>query len=120
MTFIKVLKGKVHGATVTDANVEYEGSITIDAALMESAGFLNYESVHVWNMTRGSRLETYVIPAPAGSGTVCLNGAAALHNKKGDRVIIAAFAYITEEEYRAFKPKVNFVDAENRVVRGND
>jgi aspartate 1-decarboxylase len=116
MTLVKVLKGKIHGATVTDANVEYEGSITLDSVLMEAAGIAGYEAVCVWNMTQGTRLETYAIPGPPGSGTVCLNGAAAINNRKGDRVIVAAFAYVTPEEHRSLKPTITFVDADNRPV----
>lgn len=117
MKLFKVLKGKIHGAAVTDANVEYEGSITIDSSLMEASGIFTNESVHVWNMTRGTRLETYAIPAPPGSGTICPNGAAALHNKKGDKVIIAAFMLISEEEAASHEPRLIFVDADNKISR---
>jgi aspartate 1-decarboxylase len=114
MEFVKILKSKIHGATVTDANVEYEGSITIDGALMEMTGIFEYEAVQVWNKTRGTRLETYAISAPPGSGTICLNGAAALQNSKGDTVIISAFGFIREEDVKAHKPGILFVDGGNR------
>lgn len=120
MNFTKILKGKIHGATVTDANVEYEGSITIDSALMESAGIIKYESVHVWNLSRGTRLETYAIAAPPGSETICVNGAAAHHNGKGDKVIIAAFTFVSGEELKTHEPKLIFVDASNRLARKKD
>ncbi|MFH1438307.1 MAG: aspartate 1-decarboxylase [Pseudomonadota bacterium] len=120
MKFVKMLKGKIHGAVVTDANVEYEGSITVDSALMESAGILEHEAVHVWNMTGGSRLETYAIPAPPGSGTICLNGAAALHNHKGDKVIIAAFELIQEENVKSHGPRLVYTDSDNKPVAGKD
>jgi len=120
MKFVKVLKSKIHGATVTDANVEYEGSITIDSALMEMTGMFEFEAVQVWNKTRGTRLETYVIPAPPGSGIVCLNGAAALQNGKGDTVIIAAFQLIEEQDVRTHRPRVVFVDGGNRPQQGRN
>ena len=85
---IKLLKSKIHRAKVTDANLEYEGSITVDLALMEKAGLQNYEKVHVLDLTNGARIETYVIPDVAGSGSICINGAAAHLISPGDRVII--------------------------------
>jgi len=112
-----VLKSKIHGGIVTDANVEYEGSVSIDSSLMEMSGIKEYEAVHIWNKTRGTRLVTYAISAPPNSGTICLNGAAALQNKVGDSVIIAAFRYVNEEEYNKFQPRVVFVDAKNKPVR---
>ncbi len=114
MKIIKVLKSKIHGATVTDANVEYEGSISIDANLMETAGIHEFEAVQVWNRTRGTRLETYAISAAPASGIICLNGPAALQNCKGDIVIVSSFAYISEENATEWKPTIVFVDADNR------
>src|SRR5947209_15119169 len=86
-----MLKSKIHRATVTHADVDYEGSVTLDPRLLEAADILPYEKVHVWNVTRGTRLETYAIPGEAGSGVVCINGAAAHLARPGDLVIIATF-----------------------------
>ena len=110
-----MLKGKLHRATVTDANVEYEGSITIDAALMGAADIVPYEQVHVWSLTSGGRLDTYAIPGKARSGEVCINGAAAHWIKKGEIVIIAAFAWMDEREVRVHSPSIVFVDEHNRI-----
>ena len=87
-----LFKSKIHRATVTQADLDYEGSVTIDAELMRAADILPYEKVHIWNRTNGSRLETYALEAPAGSGVICVNGAAAHHAQPGDIVIIATFA----------------------------
>jgi aspartate 1-decarboxylase len=115
MVLTRVLKCKIHRATITDADVEYEGSITVDEDLMEEAGLHDFEEVHVWNVTRGSRLTTYVIPGERGSGTICLNGAAALLNAAGDLVIIAAFVDVDEAELASHEPTLLFVDGDNRV-----
>jgi len=104
-------KSKIHRATVTHADLEYEGSVTIAEDLMEAARILEYEAVHVWNITRGTRLQTYAIKGPRGSGVICVNGAAAHLNRPGDMVILATFA-----EARAFAPTVVLVDGANRVV----
>jgi aspartate 1-decarboxylase len=117
MVLTKVLKCKIHRATITDADVEYEGSITVDQDLMDRAGLVDYELVHVWNVTRGSRLETYVIPGERGSGTICLNGAAALLNAKGDLVILAAFVELDEESLASHEPTLIFVNRSNEIVR---
>ncbi len=111
-----LFKSKIHRATVTHADLEYEGSVTIDEDLMDAAGIWNYEAVHVWNITRGTRLETYAIKGPRGSGVVCINGAAAHLNKPGDRVILATFAELEESEARAHEPAVVLVDRQNRIV----
>lgn len=112
-----LFKSKIHLVTVTQANLDYEGSVTIDAALMRAADILPYEKVHIWNRTNGSRLETYALEGAAGSGVICVNGAAAHHAKPGDIVIIATFAEaIDEAEARAWKPIVVHVDAQNRIV----
>ena len=114
-----LFKAKIHRATVTHADLDYEGSVTIDADLMEAAGIWEYEAVHVWNITRGTRLQTYAIKGQAGSGIICINGAAAHLNKPGDKVILATFAEMDEAEARAHTPKVVLVDAQNRIaVRG--
>lgn len=112
-----MLKGKVHGATVTDARVEYEGSITIDAALMEAADMVPYEHVHVWSLTTGERIETYAIPGEAGSGKICINGAAAHRIKKGESVIITTFTWLEEKEAERHSPRIVFVDKRNSVRR---
>ena len=114
-----LFKSKIHRATVTHADLEYEGSVTIDAELMRAANILPYERVHIWNVTTGSRLETYALEGPAGSGLVCVNGAAAHHAKPGHVVILATFAEAeAEAEAQAWKPVVVRVDAENRIVAG--
>ncbi len=109
-------KAKIHRATVTHADLDYEGSVTIDAALMEAAGIWEQEAIHVWNITRGTRLVTYAIEGPRGSGTICINGAAAHLCKPGDKVILATFAELTDAEARVHRPSVVLVDAENRSV----
>lgn len=113
---LKVLKSKIHRATVTHADVEYEGSVTIDANLVKAAGLYENEEVHIWNVTSGKRLTTYVMePAEAGSGMVCINGAAAHLMKKGDVVIITSFAYLDKKEIKKHKPIKVIVDAKNRI-----
>lgn len=111
-----MLGGKIHRATITDANLEYEGSVTVDCDLLERAGILEGEAVHVWNLTTGSRLMTYTIAGPTASGTVCINGAAAHHASVGDLVIIASFVELEDEEARSWRPRVVFVDAGNRTL----
>ena len=112
----RMLKSKIHRGTVVEANVDYEGSVAIDRALMEAADILPHESVEIWNVTRGTRLATYAIEAPAGSGIITVNGAAAHLNAPGDLVILATFAYMDEVQAVANHPKVVFVDAANRIV----
>jgi aspartate 1-decarboxylase len=109
-------KSKIHRATVTHADLEYEGSVSIDEDLLDAAGILEYEAIHVWNITRGTRLQTYAIKGQRGSGVVCINGAAAHLNKPGDLVILATFAELDDAELAGFKPKVVLVDAKNRIV----
>jgi aspartate 1-decarboxylase len=111
-----LFKSKIHRATVTHADLEYEGSVTIDEDLMEAANIWEYESIHVWNITRGTRLQTYAIKGQRGSGVICINGAAAHLNKPGDMVILATFAEMEEAEARQFKPTVVLVDRANRIV----
>lgn len=114
--------GKIHRATVTEANLEYMGSITIDSELLELAGILPGERVQVVDNNNGSRLETYVIAGARGSGVICLNGAAARKVAVGDTVIIIAYAMMTEEEARTCEPKVVMVDGENKPlkIRGHE
>lgn len=114
---IEMLKGKIHRARVTQAELNYVGSITIDRTLMDAAGILEYEKVQIADVDNGERLETYVIAGEAGSGVICLNGAAARCVSTGDKVIIMAYAQVTPEEAQSFKPKVVFVDEANRPVR---
>ncbi len=109
-------KSKIHRATVTHADLDYEGSVTIDEDLMDAAGIWNYESVHIWNITRGTRLQTYAIKGARGSGVICINGAAAHLNKPGDLVILATFAELEESEARAYEPTVVLVDRSNKIV----
>jgi aspartate 1-decarboxylase len=113
----KLLKSKLHRATITRSDLHYEGSIAIDENLLAAADIQPYESVHVWNVNNGNRLETYAIPAPGGSGEICLNGAAARMAVAGDLVIIATFSWIEEEEVAEHQPVVVFVDGQNRVTR---
>ncbi|MBM7113119.1 aspartate 1-decarboxylase [[Archangium] primigenium] len=113
-----LFKSKIHRATVTQADLDYEGSVTIDRDLLHAADILPFEKVAVWNVTQGTRLETYALEGEAGSGVICINGAAAHLNKPGDLVIIATFAEVEENEARGWKPTVVFVDAANRVVPG--
>ncbi len=109
-------KSKIHRATVTNADLDYEGSVTIDEDLMEAAGIWEYEAIHVWNITRGTRLQTYAIRGARGSGVLCINGAAAHLNRPGDIVILATFAELEESEARSFRPTVVLVDPQNRIV----
>lgn len=109
-------KSKIHRATITDANLHYEGSITIDEELMELADIVPYERVQVVNVNNGARLETYVMPGPRGKGDICLNGAAARLGHPGDIVIIISYAIMTEDEARGYKPRIVHVDANNRPV----
>ena len=109
-------KSKIHRATVTQADLDYEGSVTIDEDLMEASGIWNWEAVHIWNITRGTRLQTYALKGARGSGVICINGAAAHLNKPGDMVILATFAELEESEARTFVPKVVLVDQQNKIV----
>ncbi|HUS71605.1 MAG TPA: aspartate 1-decarboxylase [Sedimentisphaerales bacterium] len=112
---IKILKGKLHRARVTDAKLGYAGSILIDSSLMEAAGILPYESVLVSDITNGNRLETYAVAAEANSGQVVVLGAAAQLIKAGDIIIIFSFAYCTNEEVKTLKPKVIVLDENNKI-----
>jgi len=113
----EMLVGKIHRARVTDANLNYEGSITVDETLLEAAGILPYEKVHVVDVNNGARLETYTIVGERDSGTICLNGAAARLVQPGDTVIIIAYTTVTEEEAKHVKPKLVYVDEMNRIVK---
>lgn len=112
-----MMHGKIHRATVTEANLEYMGSITIDQDLMDAAGILPGERVQICNNNNGARLETYTIPGKRGSGVICLNGAAARCTAIGDIVIIIAYTQMDEKEARSFVPKVVMVDEHNRPLK---
>lgn len=112
-----MFKSKIHRATVTDADLNYEGSITIDEDLLEAAGMLPYEKVDIYNITNGARFSTYTIVGKRGKGEICLNGAAARLVQKGDLVIIVSYAMYNEEELKNYKPVVVHVDAKNRIIK---
>lgn len=114
---LEMLKGKIHRATVVQAEVDYVGSITVDENLLDAAGILEYEKVQVVNVNNGARLETYTIAGERGSGMICLNGAAAHCATPGDKVIIMCYAQLTSEEARDHRPSVVFVDESNRPAR---
>jgi len=111
----KMLAAKIHRATVTQANVDYEGSIALSYKLVEAAQLLPYEAVQVWNITSGSRFETYTIVNPEDTKDICVNGAAAHLVKPGDLVIIARFVWLAEGECKNFQPRIVFVDADNKI-----
>ena len=114
---ISMLKSKIHRAVVTQAELNYVGSVTIDEDLMEAAGLFEYERVHIVNVNSGSRIETYVIAGERGSGVICLNGAAARLVNEGDKVIIMSYAQMTPEEFAENPPKVVFVNEKNEIAR---
>jgi len=113
---LTMFKSKIHRATVTEANLNYVGSITIDEDLLDAAGILTGEKVQIVNNNNGERLETYTIPGERGSGVICLNGAAARRVQPGDTVIIIAYCMIEAEEAKTFKPNVVILDVNNRIV----
>jgi len=110
-----MLKSKIHRATVKEADVDYEGSLTLDTDLLQAADIVPFEEVHVWNITRGTRFRTYAMAGAAGSGVVCANGAAALLVEPGDLVIIASFMQVEDAEVSSFRPRLVFVDARNQI-----
>ena len=118
MMQIQVLKSKIHRATVTDADINYIGSITIDEALMKASNLIEFEKVQVLNINNGERIETYVIKGKQGSGTICLNGAAARKFLPNDLVIIVSYALMDFEEAKKFSPSIAFVDSKNKLVKG--
>ena len=111
----RMFLSKIHRAVVTHADLDYEGSCTIDTDLMDAADILPNQELHVWNVTRGTRLVTYALPGPRGSGVICINGAAAHQNKPGDLVILATFGEMDSEEARTYEPKIVMVDKQNRI-----
>ncbi len=114
---LNMLKGKIHRVKVTQAELDYVGSITVDEDLLDAAGILEYEQVHIVDINNGQRFETYTIKGERGSGIICLNGAAARCVQKGDLVIIMAYAQMTPEEIKENKPKVVFVDENNKIKK---
>ncbi|HKU63485.1 MAG TPA: aspartate 1-decarboxylase [Rhizomicrobium sp.] len=116
---LTLLKSKIHRATVTQCDLNYEGSISVDANLLERSGILPHEQVDVLNINNGMRFTTYAIPAPAGSGTIGINGAAARLAQKDDLVIIVAYARMEEAEAKSFSPRILLVDANNRPLAPN-
>ncbi|MEI7615267.1 MAG: aspartate 1-decarboxylase [Actinomycetota bacterium] len=115
--FISLLKSKIHRATVTDARVDYIGSITIDKELLLEAGMIAFEKVLVVSLDTGERLETYIIEGVRGSREICLNGAAARIMNKGELIIIMSFCQLTEKQARKFNPKIVHVDADNNIIK---
>jgi aspartate 1-decarboxylase len=111
-----MLKSKLHRATVTHADVDYEGSVTLDRRLLEAADILPYEEVHVWNVTRGTRLRTYAMAGEPGSGVVCVNGAAAHLARPGDKVIIATFTPLEDAAARLHRPRIVLLGEGNRII----
>lgn len=114
---IEMLKGKIHRATVVQAELDYVGSITVDQDLLDASGILEYEKVQIVDVNNGNRFETYTIAGERGSGMICLNGAAARCVSTGDKIIIMAYASMTPEEAKEFSPAVVFVDDNNKPVR---
>jgi aspartate 1-decarboxylase len=113
----RMLKAKIHRAVVTDANLDYEGSLTIPPELLEQADIKEHEAVHVWNVSRGTRFETYAMEGERGTGEICVNGAAAHLAGPGDRIIVATFADVPESMVDEFRPLIVFVDDHNQAVR---
>ncbi|MEK6645305.1 MAG: aspartate 1-decarboxylase [Candidatus Firestonebacteria bacterium] len=109
-------KSKIHRVTVTEANLNYVGSLSLDGKLMEASNMLPYENVHILNLSTGDRIETYVIPAKKNSGVVCLNGPAARLGQAGDKVIIISYALFNEEEIKKHKPVIVFVNDKNKIT----
>ena len=115
---LRLLKGKIHRARVTGADLNYEGSIEIDSALMEATSIMPFEQVDIWNLTNGERFSTYALSAPRNSGTIAINGAAARKVQPGDEIIITAYASMSEKQARNWRPHVVFVDQRNRLKMG--
>ena len=115
--YLNMLKGKIHRATVLQAELDYVGSITVDSELLEASGILEYEKVQIVDINNGERFETYTIAGEPGSGMICLNGAAARCVQKGDKIIIMAYCQMTPEEVKDNPPRVVFVDDDNKVSR---
>ena len=114
---LNMLKCKIHRATVTHAELDYEGSVAIDGHLLDSAGISSYEQIHVWNITNGERFVTYALRAEEGSGIISVNGSAARRVSTGDLLIIAAFILVPHDEFLGYHPELVYVDAANRITR---
>ncbi|MEI7641026.1 MAG: aspartate 1-decarboxylase [bacterium] len=114
---IEILKSKIHRATVTSKNIHYVGSITVDEKLLKAAGMRENEKVHVFNLNTGSRFETYLIKGKAGSGQICINGAASRLAESGDLVIMISYGFMDEKQANVFMPKVVYVDAKNKIKK---
>ena len=112
----KMFKSKIHRATITQADLDYEGSVTIDNSLLVAADILPNEHVHIWNITRGTRIETYALEGTRGSGVICINGAAAHQNSPGDLVIISTFGEFSPAELKEYSPTIVLVDKKNKIV----
>ena len=112
-----MLRAKIHMATITGANIAYEGSITIDEAILNDAGMLSYEQVMISNVNNGERFETYIIPGKKNSGEICLNGPTARKGVVGDKIIIFCYSYFKDSEIQGFRPKIVHVNAKNRIIR---
>ena len=112
-----MLNAKIHQATVTDANIMYEGSLTVDEALLDAVGIIPFEHVRVSNLNNGERFETYIIPGKRDSGIICLNGAASRKGLKGDRIIIFSYCYLNEDEMKDFTPKIIRLDEKNKIIK---
>jgi aspartate 1-decarboxylase len=115
--FVRMLKSKIHRAVVTETNLNYEGSVTIDETLMKEAGILPYEEISVWNVTNGERFNTYAVPGKADTGEIIINGAAAHKAKRGDIVIIASFVFVEGKAASEHRPVILLVDRDNRVTK---
>lgn len=113
--FRVMLRSKIHRATVSDADLDYEGSLTVDPVLLEAAGILPYEQVNVSNLNNGERFETYVIPGKRGSGEMVLNGPTARKGVRGDKIIVFCYEFFNEDELKTFRPKIVLVDENNQV-----
>jgi len=111
-----MLRAKIHMATVTESNIAYEGSITIDETILKEAGMLSYEQVMISNVNNGERFETYIIPGKKNSGEICLNGPTARKGVVGDKVIIFCYSYFDDSELKDYKPKIVLVNAINRII----
>jgi aspartate 1-decarboxylase len=112
-----MLRAKIHMATVTESNITYEGSITIDEAILKEAGMIPFEKVMISNVNNGERFETYIIPGKKNSGEICLNGPTARKGVVSDKVIIFCYSYFDEREIKSFKPKIIHVNSKNRIVK---
>ena len=116
---LSLLKTKIHRATVTHSELNYEGSIAVDGLLLDASGILEFEQVHIWDVTNGARFSTYALRADEGSGIISLNGGAARHVQVGDLIIVAAFAGMSQKQAASFKPNLIYVDGSNRITHTN-